>query len=462
MQTADRPLLLVVDDEEWARISLRTLLEQDGYSVAVAASGREAAKTLRDRHYDMLIVDLMLGDDDGLDLVRQARKLASAPEVLVVTGFGSVETAVEAIKLGAYDYLTKPLDSKRVLHTVAQAVEKRRLECEVTRLRRQVREALTPTKVVFTGARMKRVLELVAVISRTDSTVLIEGESGTGKDLIARMIHEGSPRAGGPFLTVNCGALPEQLLESELFGHVRGAFTGAVNEKSGLFAEAAGGTILLDEIGELPLATQVKLLRVLQDGELRKVGSTTIGRVDVRVVAATNRDLRTMVADSLFREDLFYRLNVIPLTLPPLRERKEDIVTLAEHFLARFDSRAAKTIRGFRPAALRVLMEYDWPGNVRELANVVERAVALSNSEWIGLQELALCFELDAGSSMDERILKPRPAEGRLASSRKDAEKEEILIALQASGWNMTKTAVHLGISRTSLWRKIRDYGLRT
>lgn len=457
MAKEKKSFVLVVDDEEWVRVSLSTLLQGDGYTVDTAADGTEAKRKIEEGIFDMIITDLKLKDISGIDILKIAKTQSYDPEVLMITAYGTVESAVEAIKLGAFDYLTKPLDSKRVALTVKQALERRDLRSEVSTLRRQMGEKYGRVNIIYASLKMKRILELVDLVSRTDSTVLIEGESGTGKELIARAIHFDGPRANKPFIAVNCGSLPEPLLESELFGHVKGAFTGALRDKKGLFEEAEGGTLLLDEIGDLPLSTQVKLLRVLQDGEVRRVGSNSTQRVHVRTIASTNRSLKSLIEKGNFREDLYYRLNVIPIIVPPLRERREDIVPLVNHFVKEFGRKLRKDIKGFSPAALKMLLDSKWPGNVRELENLVERTVALSSSELVTPSELDTSLHLENIISQRESA---KLEEITLGSTYRILEREQILRSLEKHRWNRLKVARELDISRTSLWRKMKKFGL--
>jgi DNA-binding NtrC family response regulator len=452
----EKARILVVDDEEWVRLALSKLLESDGYAVERSSGGRDAKERIRRSLYDMVVVDLRLADMDGVEVLKAAKAQSYDPAVLVVTAFATVESAVKAIKLGAFDYLTKPLDSKRVLLTVKQAIETRGLRVALSNLRRQMGERYGSRNIIFASAGMKRVMELIELLCRSDSTVLIQGESGTGKELVARAIHYDGRRANGPFVAVNCGALPEPLLESELFGHVRGAFTGALHDKKGLFEEAECGTLLLDEVGDLPMSIQVKLLRVLQDGEIRRVGATSTRRIHVRIIASTNSCLHSLVESGRFRQDLFYRLNVIPILLPPLRERKEDIVPLANHFLAVFSRKLHRGVRTFSPAALMALLAYPWPGNVRELENLVERTVALSSSQTIG------GAEIEAGLSLGLPVPAAEAAdhEATLTDTYGILEKESVLSALNQTKWHRARAAEILGISRTSLWRKMKLHHL--
>jgi DNA-binding NtrC family response regulator len=353
------------------------------------------------------------------------------------------------MKLGAFDYLTKPFEPEEMVLTVQKALERRSLVREVRHLREQMRERAGSEAIVVRSAKMQDVFDTARQVARTDATVLIQGESGTGKEVLAQAMHAWSPRAGAPFITIDCAGFPESLLESELFGHVKGAFTGALAAKKGLFEEGDGGTIFLDEVGVMPVSTQVKLLRVLQERVVRRVGSTTPIRIDIRILAATNQDLKALVQNGAFREDLYYRLNGIVLAIPPLRERPEDVVALASHFADRFAERLGARARGISPQAMEVLLRHPWPGNVRELEKAIERAVVLGRSD------LILVEDLPAGLvSRDDPKASP-PHEPR---SLADLEKTHILSVLYRHGWNQTKAAEELGISRTTLWRKLKEY----
>lgn len=463
-----RASILVVDDEEWVRVALSRLLEEQGYTVVAVGDGQEAASAIERGGFDMVILDQKIKSVNGIDLLKHAKAQPYDPEALLLTAYGTVENAVEAIKLGAFDYLTKPLDSKRIILTVEQALERRRLRGEVKNLRKQIGDTYSRKNIIFAGPEMKKVIELIETISRTDSTVLIEGESGTGKEIIARAIHFDGPRSNGPFITVNCGSIPEPLFESELFGHVKGAFTGAAKDKPGLFEEAEGGTILLDEIGDMPLPAQVKLLRVLQSGEIRRVGSNSVNTIDVRTVASTNRDLRPMIEAGSFREDLFYRLNVMPVNVPPLRSRREDIFPLANHFLALFNKKLGKKIMGFRPEALELLMAYHWPGNVRELENLVERTAALVCSDYVTAEELRKCMAMGsavpgtaAASAASTNSVQAFGADKEtFCNARNVLEKEQIRQTLDDCNWDRAAAAAALGMSRTTLWRRMKKFGI--
>ena len=448
--------ILIVEDEEWAREFLKDILIEEGHDVVGADNAAKAIEVIGEGHFDLVITDLRMEGGSGIDVLKFSKSQEFDPEVLLTTAFGSVESAVEAIKLGAFDYLTKPLESERVLVTVAQALEKRRLKSEVEQLRGQVEEMHGNRNVIAASSLMRKVLELVDLVSRTDSNVLIEGESGTGKELVAKAVHFGGSRAAKPFIAVNCGALPDALLESELFGYVKGAFTGAAKDKKGLFEAADGGSLLLDEVGDMPLPLQVKLLRVLQEGEVRRVGSNSSLSVDVRVIASTNKRLDQLVSSGQFREDLYYRLKVVPVYVPPLRERKEDIMPLLNHFRKKFNDKLSKDIQGFDPQAIDLLLGYDWPGNIRELENLVEGAMALSRTSDIPVDLVRTILRTDSAvsqSSASDRL--------NLSDAQDAIEKEYIVKALEKSGWNQVEACKDLGIGRTSLWRKMEKYELK-
>ncbi len=449
--------ILVVDDEETIRSMLRDLLSANGHQVDDAVDTRSAVQLLRGREYDVVLTDLMLPDGDGLEVLRIARSRPYDPEVLVITAYGSIDSAVEAVRAGAFDYLTKPLATQKLLLTVDRAAERRSLRTEVSNLRREVGERYAQKNLVGTSAAMRRVLELIDIVSATDSAVLIQGESGTGKELVARAIHYGGARATRHFTAINCAALPEALLESELFGYAKGAFTGAATDHKGLFEESDGGTLLLDEIGDMPLLLQGKLLRVLQEGEIRRVGSAAVRRVDVRILASTNRSLPDLIRDGRFREDLFYRLNVIPLVIPPLRERAEDVIALCRHFLTVHAGKLGRPPQTLTPDALQVALHHDWPGNVRELENVIERAVTLTSSLEISADEFQRILGL--GHVPARPAAAPAAAD---AGSLQNAEKDTILRALREAGGNQTRAAIALGMGRNTLWRKMKKYGIES
>ena len=380
--------VLVVDDEEVLRDVLTSLLKREGHSVRAAAEAGGALAAVEEEDFDVVLLDLMLPDRPGLDLLRDLKRRDPDAVIVVITAYSSIEGAIAAMREGAFHYIPKPFQNEEVILTVRKGGEQRRLALENRRLHEELSDRRGLDRIVGKSAAMQKVFELIRLAAPSKSTILIEGESGTGKELIAKAIHQLSPRAGAPFVTVNSGSMPPDLLESNLFGHVRGAFTGAIAHKKGLFEVADGGTLFFDEIGTVSLETQTKLLRVIQEKEFMRVGSTETRRADVRILAATNVDLRPLVADGRFREDLYYRLCVIRVTLPPLRDRKEDVHLLAEHFLRLYAAENGKNVREVSPEALKALFDHHWPGNVRELENAIERAVVLCGGPAIGLDLL--------------------------------------------------------------------------
>jgi len=438
--------ILIIEDEKLMRVTLEDALTQQGYEVRSCDNGSCGLMELRSGHYDVVITDVRLPDTNGIDLMRDIKKLDSGSEVIVITAYGTIKDAVEAMKLGAFDYITKPFSLDEFSLIVKRAVEMIDLRGENIRLRKNLSECFCFPNIIGESSEMRKVFELIGKVARTDSSVLILGESGTGKELVASTIHYQSGRKEGPLVKVNCAALPDNLIESELFGYEKGAFTGALKRKPGRFELADGGTIFLDEIGELPPSTQVKILRVLQEGEFERLGGTGTIKVDIRVISATNRDLEDDVKNGRFREDLYYRLNVIPFVMPPLRKRRDDIPLLVEHFI----NRSGKRIR-FSNEAMAVITAYDFPGNVRELENIVERCIALSDGKVI-----------DAGI-LPSHMLKKREgisASPTLSEIAAIAEKDHIHRILQSTGGNRTKTAEILGISRKTLWEKMKAYGI--
>ena len=448
--------ILIADDEESIRHVLTVLLQERGYEVRAVADGELALKELQARDYDALVTDVRMPRVDGLALVQKAQEVSPHTTIIVMSAYGSHDLAIGAMKAGAYDYLGKPFQPDEVLLVLRKAEERERLRAENVRLRREI--ARGAPQLVAEGPLMKEVLRLVQKVAPAPTTVLIEGESGTGKELVARALHEMSPRAEQAFVAVNCGAIPETLIESELFGHAKGAFTDARTAKRGLFEEADGGTIFLDEVGELPLAVQPALLRVLQEGEVRRVGDARSARVDVRVLAATNKDLAQLVASARFREDLYYRLNVVQLKLPALRERAEEIPALAERFLSRHAERIGLRPRKLSPRALELLGRYRWPGNVRELENALERAMVLSEGEEIEADALPEAVRAEAP---------PEPLPASLGPDDLSVKKAQRLLeadlirrALERTGGNRSKAAELLELSPRALLYKIREYGL--
>jgi DNA-binding NtrC family response regulator len=441
--------MLFVEDDA-AQLTLVSLdLKRRGYEVVQARNKAEALKQLSTGAFELVLTDLKLPDGDGLDVLKAAKREQPEAEVVVVTGHGSILAAVAAMKAGAFDFTTKPVEAEQLDIALRKALEHRSLLGEVKRLREEVKGKYSFEGIVYASARMHGVLELVKKVAATEATVLILGESGTGKELIARALHENSARRSGQFVAINCGALPEGLLESELFGHVKGAFTGADRNKRGLFEEASGGTLFLDEIAETTTALQVKLLRALQEGEVRRVGDNHPVKVSGRLVTATNKNLAQLVKEGKFREDLYYRLKVFPIELPPLRERADDILPLAEHFLRKAKKKTGGTAVRFSPEAAGALKSYAWPGNVRELEHSVERALIMASGPSVEASDLPPEVQ---GAAAGAPVSPDRTLE--------DAEKDHILAVYRACGENQAEAAKKLGIGRNTLWRKLKSYGL--
>ena len=440
--------VLLIEDEKIMRITLEDALNGAGYGVLSFDAGGPALQTMKDNSIDVVVTDVRLPDIDGFDIVRQINQYSDTP-VIVMTAYGTIKDAVEAMKLGAFDYITKPFALDEFLLLIERALEIKRLKEENIRLRRDLSKCYSGPNIIGDSAEMNKVFSLVERVATADSTVLILGESGTGKELIATTIHYQSDRKDKMLIKVNCAALPEGLIESELFGHEKGAFTGAIKRRPGRFELADGGTIFLDEIGDLPLSTQSKILRVIQERQFERIGGTTTLNVNVRIIAATNSNLEEEVKAGRFREDLFYRLNVIPIMIPPLRDRKEDIPDLIEFFLDRYRKKLSKNVR-FSKEAVEMLIAHEYPGNVRELENIIERCVTLSLGEMIGSDELPAIIKpsMSAGKSL------------RLSDVAADAEKSHIIRVLQTTQGNKTKAAEILGISRKTLWEKINSYGI--
>ncbi len=446
--------ILVVDDDVAHRTMLRALLSGWGYDIREAGSGEAAVEAVKDGPFDLILMDVRMIRMSGIEAMSGIKALNPAIPVIVMTAYASVETAVEALKKGAYDYLTKPLDFDELRMAIERAMDHLKLREENRLLRESLGTRFDRRNLIARSAAMEHLLETVAQVAPSEATVLITGESGTGKEMIAGAIHFNSFRKDGPFVKINCAAIAETLLESELFGHEKGAFTGADRRKEGKFRQAEGGTILLDEVSEMSLAMQVKLLRVLQEREVVRVGGEEAIRIDVRIIAATNRNLLDEIAAGRFREDLFYRLNVVTLHVPPLRERPEDIPLIAQHYLALFAERNRKKVRGFSPQAMDRLLRHPWAGNVRELMNAVERGVVLSRSEYLGEEELALVLPAKApvADSAPETAAGDTMLEG--------VEKAAILKTLEAAGGNKSEAARRLGITRRTLHMKLRRYGM--
>jgi two-component system, NtrC family, response regulator AtoC len=448
--------ILIVDDELGLRHTLTLILGNEGHSMRSASSGVEALEMLAKEDADLVLCDVRMPSMDGLTFLDRYRASGGRAHVIVMSAYGDDDDALEAMRRGAYDFLQKPFRADQVLLVVRKAIEREGLQQEVARLSEEIAALKGSQDIVGHSDALAQAVALARKVAKHRSSVLITGESGTGKELIARLIHEAGSRADKPFVAVNCAAIPEQLLESELFGHVKGAFTGAVEDRRGLFDEADGGTLFLDEIGELPQALQVKLLRALQEGEVRAVGDNAARTVDVRVVTATSRDLDADVRDGRFRADLFYRVNVVRIQLPALRDRREDVPELVRHFITRFNKRLGLSVEGATPAAMRCLMDYTWRGNVRELENVVERAMVLTDGPRIDTEHLPHAVRSPGGT--------PPAGEEELDLSikRRVEQLERSLIerALRQTGGNRTRAAKLLELSHRALLYKIRDYGL--
>ena len=442
--------ILIVDDESGIRQSLSALLRDEGYDVTAVASGEECIEAVDQRAFDLILLDIWLPGIDGLATLERLNERDGAPMVVMISGHGKIETAVRATKLGAFDFIEKPLSLDKTVLAVKNALDYLRLEKENRRLRAELEQRY---QILGDSVPMKALRQQIALTAPTNGRVLIYGESGTGKELVARALHAQSSRAQGPFVEVNCAAIPEELIESELFGHRKGSFTGASEDKSGKFQKADGGTLFLDEVGDMSLKTQSKVLRALEEQRVEPIGSSEMAAVDVRVIAATNKKLEDEISRNAFREDLFYRLNVIPFTVPPLRDRTEDIPILARHFLAEFNRTYGKKPKELTAAAMDVLLRYPWPGNVRELKNLIERLVIMSPAQHIEPQHLPPEVFRDAARG-------PQHPYATLQEARSAYEREFILRKLEENQWNMTKTATAVGLERTHLYRKMKSLGI--
>jgi two-component system response regulator HydG len=447
-QTQSKSLghILIVDDELVVRDSLEKWFESEGYDTLGVAGAREALEAIQQKQWDLALIDIKMPGMDGMELHRRLHEIDQDLIVIIMTGYASVETAVQALKGGAYDYITKPIDPDELVHLVSNALEHRRDKRELVRLRENLQEIYPDTQLVGKSPAMKQVLELVEMVAPTDTSVLISGESGTGKEIVARAIHSASPRRYMPMVVIHCGALTETLLESELFGHERGAFTGAQYRKKGKFEVADGGTVFLDEISDISLKTQTDLLRVLQEKEIVRVGSAQPVKVDFRCIAATNKDLEELVKAGTFRPDLFYRLNVFTINLPSLRERREDIPLLADHFLRKFAASMNRPVPKLSAEALDLLLKYDWPGNVRELENAVERALVIGRGSEIQISDFPFQFRNQTTHN------------GR---SLEDVERAHIEKVVHEAGGNISRAARILSIDRTTLYSKLKRYGIK-
>ena len=443
--------ILVIDDEEIVRESLSDWLKKFGYYVETAENGAAGLAKIRADHWNIMLVDLKLPDTNGLEILREARKINENAIVIIITAYATVDTAIQAMKDGAYDYVVKPFDPDEINLLIRKVTEHQKLIDENIFLRRELTRRYTFEDIIGKSPKMQAVFELIRTVGPSKSTILIQGESGTGKELIARAIHQTSPRNQKPFITVSCGALTESLLESELFGHEKGAFTGAANQKKGRFETADGGTIFLDEVADIDPKSQLDLLRVLQEKEFTRVGGNEQIKVDVRVIAATNKDLQKLMKEGKFREDLYYRLNVITMHLPPLRDHKEDIPVLAEHFLRKFNIENSKKIQRISEDALRALLDYNWPGNIRELEHAVEHAVTIEKTNIIGPDSLPAALRREPGFPC-AYVADDKPLD--------QVEKEYIHKVLARHQWNIQKAAGILGIDRATLYSKVKKYGL--
>ncbi len=442
--------LIIVDDERIVRESLRHWFEEEGYIIDTAENGNEALQKFSANKYDLALIDMKMPGMTGLELLKKIKEIDQNCIAILITAFASVPTAIQALKDGAYDYVTKPIDPDELNNIVKNALEVTKLKSENVKLKDRLQDISLPENIVGESPQMKRIAELIRTVSDSDSTVLIRGESGTGKELVAKAIHTHSKRKYFPIITVNCGALSESLLESELFGHEKGAFTGAHFRRKGKFEIANGGTIFLDEIGSISLKTQIDLLRVIETKKFNRVGGNDLVESDFRLITATNEPLEKMMEEGKFRKDLYYRLNVITITLPPLRERKDDIELLANHFLKKFTEMMNKNITGFTDSAMNFLMNYDFPGNVRELENTVERAIVIGKGNLIDVEDLSLESNGDIYGFEDEAT-----------GSLEDVEKNYIFKVLKENKWNISKCAEILGVERVTLYNKINKYGLR-
>ncbi|MBI4642341.1 MAG: sigma-54-dependent Fis family transcriptional regulator [Deltaproteobacteria bacterium] len=439
--------ILVIDDDKVMRDACQQILTRQGYRVEMAPNARQGLSLLEKVSFDAILLDLVMPDLDGLETLKKIRAIDPESEVIIISGYGTIQSAVESIKAGAFHFLSKPFTPDDLRHLVARALEKRRVNLENLYLRQELKKD-ERSVLVYQGEPMERIMDMVTRVAPTDSTVLITGESGTGKGLVARKLHQLSQRARRPFITVDCGTLVETLFESELFGHVKGSFTGADANKIGKFELAQNGTLFFDEISNIGLEVQAKLLRAVEERKISKVGSHRVITVDVRIIAATNKDLTRAIKDGSFREDLFYRLNVVLIQMPPLRERKNDIPLLAQHFLEKYNARLRKNLQGFAPEALELLVRHDWPGNVRELENTVERLVVLSSGPYLEPGDLAF-----AGTILS-------PAGEASSLSLKDLERDHIIQTLQRFDGHKSETARALGIDRKTLREKLRRYNI--
>jgi DNA-binding NtrC family response regulator len=451
----DQPHILIIDDEPIALSNMSHVLEREGYKVTACENGESGLAAMQSTEFDIVLTDLRMPGIDGMDVLRHIRESIPDLPVIMITGQATLDSAVDAMKAGAFHYIAKPFRLNEAREVVRSALELHRIKRENSQLKERINEIVSHASIITQDLGVQRMLETARQIAATDTSVVIHGESGTGKELLARFIHQQSQRSDGPFVAFNCGALHEELAASELFGHEKGAFTGANATKIGLFEAANGGTLFLDEVAEMPLLMQVKLLRVLQERELMRVGSTQPINIDVRVIAASNRDLKSEVDEGHMRNDLYFRLNVVTLTLPSLRERRDDIPLLAYYFLRKFSTMMERDVQEISTEAMRRLVDYDYPGNIRELSNFIERGVALTQGNTLDIQHLPQNL-----GSLSVRVFKPEMA--ATATTLKEQEREHILQALKVANGNRTQAARLLGIDRVSLWRKLKKLGIES
>ncbi len=441
--------ILIVDDEKSQRDMLAGFLEKEGYSIATAESGFEAIELCENKYFEVALIDLKMPGMDGIELLQKLKEMNPEIQAIMITAHGSIETAVEAMKLGAYHYVNKPINLDELKLNIKKALENYHLLAENKYLKEELEEKYKDVQIIGESKAIKEVLSTVSRVAKSKSTVLIRGESGTGKELVARAVHVLSDRADQRFIPVSCAALPETLLESELFGHEKGAFTGAIKRREGRFELADSGTLFLDEIGDIPLETQVKLLRAIEFQEFERLGGKETLKVDVRIISATNQDLEKKINEGTFREDLYYRLNVISVFIPPLRERKEDLMLLVDHFIEKANQKCGKSIKGITTKVKDIILDYDWPGNVRELENAIERGVVLSRTDVIDKNDLPYFGLIKSKETIPSTNL-----------TLKDMEKNHILNTLKMTDWNLGKTAEILGIHRNTLRLKMKEYGI--